>query len=233
MATETFEKKYKTSRAAKLEFERTAAIYDQVSLAKPRHLRIAKPFKLEGDTICFEKIIDGIDVRKLICKFRVNTNVLHYVGLALAELHLAINPPINSLEENIHIHGDFTASNTLYVPAKNLVYIIDFAPHFSNKSESYCYGSAYNDLAHIVLALEIKYPMHKLFLLLRKKNRELSNRFFAGYEEAIGKKIDKEKLEQYIVRDIDIIRHRFSQKNPLSSFVWTRLFDKAKREYIN
>lgn len=233
MSKSYFVKKYAKPQLAQAEFERTLAIYNQVTPANPTRLRIARPIEVEGSTVYFEKITNCVNLRKLIYKPNVDTQVLYHVGEALAELHLALNPQIKSLDDNIHIHGDFSATNVLYQPSTNSVYIVDFAPYRYDRSESYSYASAYSDLAHIVLTLEIKYPLYRIYLLARKKNKEMSAKFWTGYENVIGKKIDRNKLFEYIIGDIDVATRRFAQRNPISRLVWVRLFKQAKKWYVN
>ncbi len=232
--TNLFAKKLESSLMAQKEFERTIAVYKKVSDANPLRLRIAKPVKVENSTVYFEKMAGWVNVRKLTCKLRVDTKILYYVGQAIAELHLALNQGLGSLDENVNIHGDFWTNNALYMPSKHLVSIIDFAPSTYNKSESYSHGLIYRDLAHVIFSLEIKYPVHKLYLLARRKNKEMSSRFLAGYEQVIGQRVTSQKLSEHIVKDIDFVSKKvFTKKNPISRFVWTRIFEQAKRRYVN
>lgn len=233
MSEDLFVKKHRNGQLAQAEFDRTLEIYNLVTAAKPTYLRIARPINVKDSTVCFEKVTGCVNLRKLICRLRIDTQILYRVGQALAELHLALNPALSSLDDSIHIHGDFSATNVLYSPSSSWVYIVDFARYRHDVSESYSYGPAYRDLAHIVLTLEIKYPLHKIYLLARRKNKEMSAKFWAGYDNIITGRIDRKKLFEYIIKDIDFARSRFEQKNPVSCLVWTRLFDRAKKRYVN
>ena len=233
MKQDWFAKNYRNPQLARAEFERTLDVYDKVAEAKPLRLRIAKPMKVNNSTAYFERITDCINLRKLICNIRVDTEVLYYTGQALAELHSALNPQINCLDENISIHGDFSATNVLYMPSKNLIYIVDFAPYRYDNSESYSYAPAYRDLAHLVLTLEIKYPIYKIHLVARKKNREMSAMFWEGYENVIGRKIDRDKLYEFVIKEIESTKKLFRKRHLLTRFVWTKVFDRTMQRYIN
>lgn len=233
MESNLFVKNYGDADLAEAEFQRTLAVYEQVARSNPSRLRIARPIEVKNSTVYFERIKGCFNLRKSICRLCVDTEILYHVGQALAELHLALNPQLNSLDDNINIHGDLSATNVLYQPSTGLVYIVDFAPYRYDRSESYSYAAAYRDLAHIVLTLEIKYPMHKIYLLARKKNEEMSCRFWSGYESIIGRKIDRNKLFAYIIDDIDLSIRRSALKNPISRRVWGKLFKRAKQRYIS
>lgn len=233
MSQNLFVKKHRNLQLARAEFDRTLEVYNLVTAANPTYLRIARPIKVKDSTVYFEKVTGCVNLRKFICRLFIDTQILYRVGQALAELHLALNPTLSSLDDSIHIHGDFSATNVLYGASSNLVYIVDFSRYRYDVSESYSYGPAYRDLAHIVLTLEIKYPLHKIYLLARRKNEEMSVKFWAGYENIIAGKIDRKRLFEYIIKDIDFARSRFERKNPVSRLVWTQLFDRAKKRYLN
>jgi hypothetical protein len=111
--TDYFAKKYDDREAAESEFRRTEEIYNALEGRQNIRLRVARPIRIVDNTVYFEKITGCVDLRKLVCKFRISSrllDILYKSGEGLAQLHLALNGEIHSLEEDLCIHGDFHLS---------------------------------------------------------------------------------------------------------------------------
>jgi len=231
--TGVFAKQHASSESARTEYERTVDVYRQVQQAQPRYLRVAKPLGIENNTVYFEHITGCVNLRTLICRWHVELDVLYLVGQALAELHLALNPDLKNLNQRLHIHGDFSAVNVLYHRRNRLIYLVDFARYHLDDSDSYCYGPAYRDLAHLVITLEIKYPMYQLYLVARTQNKRMSRTFWAGYDALIGGKIDYERLKDAVIADIDVAISRARRRNILSRLIWTSVARRVRQQYLD
>jgi hypothetical protein len=114
---------------------------------------------------------------------------------------------------------------------EDIVYIVDFAAAGFDQSKTYSYGSVYEDLAWIIITIEIKYPPHKVYLLARKNNRELSRSFIKGYEDTIGIRIDRNSLIESLENRLTEYIRFFEQKNILSRLFWTWQFNRAIKTY--
>jgi len=219
-----FAKQYEEREAAEAEFSRTAGIYDALQRKRNLCVRTAHPIRIVGNTVYFEKITGCVDLRKLVCRLRIDSrllDILYKTGRALAQLHLALNPEMKSLDKHVHIHGDFHLSNVLYSLSEDVAYMIDFAPPGFNQRKCYCYGSIYHDLAWMILTIEVKYPPHKIYLLARKDNERLSNSFIKGYEDAVGMKVDERKLAKYLKKALTRLMQNVQRKNVFSRLFWT------------
>ncbi len=232
MTNDLFTKKLGDKKFAQAEFQRTLDVYNDFCSKKTKYLRIAKPIKMEEDIVFFENLDTCLNMRDVICKFSVDLELLFYVGYALGELHMLLNPDSFTLENEINIHGDFWSRNVLFDPSTKLVYIIDFSPSVYNKSQSYSHDYAYVDLANMIRGLEVKYPIYKPHLLFRtRKNSLMSAKFIEGYEKATNRTVKPQRLSEYIVNNIVSNKKIFQLKNPISSFIWTKLFDRAIKRY--
>ena len=227
-----FAKVYQDPQAAKAEFSRSLEVSEKLKQRECRYLRVPRPIRVCDNTVYFEKVLDCMNLRRLICRWNVNRDIMYDVGRALAELHQAINPRIEDLRHNMNIHGDFWAANVLYSISDNHVYIVDFEPPgFAKPGREHSYGSAYDDLSPMIISLEVKYPLHRAYLLMRRKNRELSAGFLKGYEEAIGMKIDHSGLAACLEQWLMVYTRVFENKNVLSRIFWTRVFRRFVRFY--
>lgn len=227
-----FTKRFDNSQTAREEYERTCEVCELLKDKKPLRLRIARPVKVEGKVVYYENIGDCVNLREMVCRYRVDAKILFYVGQALAELHLALNPKIYNLDEKVRIHGDFSACNVLYVPTKKLVYVVDFSPSPDDDPDSYSWSMVYRDMGYMIFNIVVKYPIYKLYLYARKENKEMLSEFLAGYESIAGRKIQQDKLAEHIVDRIITNKFVFKRKNPISRFVWTRYFDRVIRCYM-
>ncbi len=232
--TDYFAKEYEDRESAEAEFHRTEEIYKAIEGKQDIRLRVARPVRIVDNTVYFEKITGCVDLRKLLCKFRIGSrllDILYKTGQGLAQLHIALNPEINSLEQKLHIHGDFHLSNVLYSLSEDIAYIVDFAAAGFNRSKTYSYGSIYDDLSWMIITIEIKYPPHKVYLLARKKNKELSKSLIKGYEDTIGIRIDQKTLAASLEKHLTEYIRFFKQKNFLSRLFWTWQFKRAIKTY--
>jgi Ser/Thr protein kinase RdoA (MazF antagonist) len=142
-----------------------------------------------------------------------------------------LNPEIHSIDQEVYIHGDFHLSNVLYSLSEDVAYIVDFAPPGFSQSKSYCYGSIYDDLAWMIILIEVKYPPHRVYLLARKNNKKLSKSFIKGYEDAIGMRVDQRRLATYLEKGLTQRIENVQRKNVLSRLFWTWQFKRAINAY--
>lgn len=226
-----FVKECESPEQARAEYERACWVYRRLEDSGVSCLRVACPIKYEGRNVYFERITGCVSLRKLICRIDVDESILYKVGKALGQFHKALNPDMENLDQDLEIHGDFWAQNILYSPLDGLVWIVDFSPPRFGTEEHQQQGTAYEDLAPMIIVLEIKYPLDRIYLLARKKNRQLVKSFLKGYEDEIGIKLDYARLADCVQKWLKAYIRVFEQKNMISRFLWTRRFSRYIKLY--
>ena len=226
-----FIKKCESPEQAREEYERALWIHEQLQGSSVSCLQVARPSRHEGRNVYYERITGCVSLRKLICRIDIDESILFKVGRALAQFHKALNPGMENLDQDLKIHGDFWAENVLYSPLDDLVWVVDFSPPHFSREENQQQGTAYEDLAPMIVDLEIKYPLNRVYLLARKKNRQLAESFLKGYEDEIGIKLDCIRLADCVRKWLKAYIRVFEQKNIVSRLFWTRRFRRSVKTY--
>ncbi len=153
-------------------------------------------FNKEKKQIVFEYLEENSFIELLyLQKLENNVSELFFrIGRALYEYHSKSNIP----------HGDLHPSNILY--NDNYIYFIDFAMQ-KDLNFNYDKESLYRDIAAFYIYTNIKYPICKFWLIMRKKNSKLFMQFLNGYFFNQSKKFNYEEFRKcYFLEKIIIFK---------------------------